>query len=303
MRAKIILAMAVILLCAGCGAQPQAPPPLASPTQAPTLTATAEPSPTRTPQPPTSTPTLVPPTPTLAPLSMASGIDAIRQRMLHSRETWQSLWIQFSAVQFPPAGSDQFIRLARLQIWIRQPAEVLLLCVSTWGDADPDYIFVSDGTGFLEAELRTGYRQEGEIKLSNLGLFLPVVPLTEMIFECPPAGVVGSLVHALIYPAGLARQEGIYTLVGEETVARRAAVVVEFTTGPDDLIVDRYSLDALTGLVLQHQVLDRTGPTEWVVSEISVFPIVYDPEYPAGLFKLEIPQEVRFQEAPGAGNP
>ncbi len=304
MRILIIVATAAMFLITGCQAQPTAEIPLASPV----ITAQAEMPPSRTPELPTITPssTLEQPTPTpatpsptatWAPLDMQSDIDTIRERMVHSHESWQSLWVQFSAFKFPPQGSDEYIQLARIQIWMRQPGEVLLLC-GFLADADPDYIFISDGEHTLEAEFRTGFQHEGEVMLNPLGIFFPQVENPEESFDCPPKGMVINLVREMIFPAEIARREGNYTLTGEDSVSRRAALVIEFRDQADDLIFDRYWIDVLTGMVLEHHVIDMTGGSVWVVSEISVFPLVFDPEYPADFFKLEIPEVVKFQEAP-----
>jgi len=304
MKIKIIRVAAVMLLVAGCQVQPTGEVSLASPT----VTSQAEVPPTSTPTLPTVTPPSTPeqptptlatpsPTATLAPLNMQSDIDTIRERLLHSHESWQSLWVQFSAFKFPPQGSDEYIQLARIQIWMRQPGEVLLLC-GFLADADPDYIFISDGEHTLEAEFRTGFQQEGEVMLNPLGIFFPQVENPDESFDCPPKGMVTDLVREMIFPMEIARREGSYTLVSEDTVARRAALVVEFRAQPDDLIFDRYWIDVQTGMVLEHHVIDMTGESLWVVSEISVFPLVINPQYPADFFKLEIPEEVKFQEAP-----
>jgi hypothetical protein len=312
MRIHSLIVIAVMFLGAACSATPLGTPVIEATTLAASGTERAEISPSRTPalptvtpsstaEPPIPTPATPSPTATWAPLTMQSDIDSIRERMLHSHESWQSLWVQFSAVKFPPQGSDAYIQLARLQIWMRQPGEVLLLC-GFLGDADPDYMLVSDGRRFLEAEFRSGFRQEGEVRLDPLGMFFPRVENQEELFYCPPEGMVINLVEEMIFPAGIAQREGSFKLVGEDTVARRAALMVEFRTQADDLIFDRYWIDALTGMVLEHDVIDSTGGSVWVVSEISVFPLVFDPQYPADFFKLEIPEEVKFQEAPeGAG--
>jgi hypothetical protein len=296
-KINLLIAAAAAIFFAGCVGQPTASPTFKPPTLEPTVAVLAETPPTTTPLPPTSTPTIPAPTATLAPLDMDSDIEAILERMIHSHETWQSLWIQFQAVKFPPQGSDDNIGLARLQVWMRQPAEVLLLCGSL-GDVHPDYIFISDGSRFLEAELRTGFENQGEIALDPLGIFFPQVENQEKIFYCPPEGIVLNMVKEMIFPAVIAQREGTYEMVGEDSVARRNALVVEFRAQPDDLIFDRYWIDVMTGMVLEHHVIDMTSGSVWVISELSVFPIVYDPVYAPDLFKLEMPEVVNFQEAP-----
>jgi len=102
----------------------------------------------------------------------------------------------------------------------------------------------------------------------------------------------------MIFPVGLAQRQGTYELVGEDRVAGRAALIVDFTPQPTGPIVDRFYMDALTGVLLQHQVLDTTAGGERVESDIVVTRIVYDPEFAPDLFRLEIPESLCFQEGP-----
>lgn len=291
MRITTLIAATAILLLTACGGLPPATPAGEVATQAEIL-------PSSTPEQPTAAPpTLTSPAPPLAPLDLTSDIEAIRLRMLHSHETWRSLWVQFHLVVFPLEGSDQPIHLERLQVWIRQPAELLLLNGS-WGDVDPDYFFVSDGTLFLDADLRAGTIQEGDVAPGILEPFLPPEELTGAIISHPLAEMIGYPAGPMIFPVGLAQRQGTYELIGEDTVAGRAALILDFTPRPAGLIFERLSLDALTGLLLRQQVLTKTADGEQMLSDLYVFPIKYDPAFPAGLFTLEVPESVRFQEAP-----
>ena len=74
----------------------------------------------------------------LQPLNAKSSLAEIRQRMLHSSEFWQTLWIQFQVLEFPPEGSNTMSCADRLQVWLQQPAEALLL-LGCLGDCNPDY--------------------------------------------------------------------------------------------------------------------------------------------------------------------
>ncbi|HET7010989.1 MAG TPA: hypothetical protein VFI11_09460, partial [Anaerolineales bacterium] len=256
-----------------CGLTPPAPPTPEFAAQPSAITAVA-PRPSAT---------------ALAPLNLASDGETIRLRMLHSHENWRSIWAQLHAVVPLPEGTDDFIRLARLQVWIRQPNEVLLLRGS-FGDADPDYFFVSNGFRFLEANLVTGETQEAEV----LPGILP--PFSDSEETTDPISIFA--IGRLIFPAGLSQRRGTYEVIGEATVAGRGAVIVDFTPQATGLIVDRFHIDALTGVLLRHQVLDLSGGDERVVSDVSLAPIIYDAEFDPGLFRLAIPDNVHFQEGP-----
>lgn len=299
MKTRILIVTAAMLLGA-CETQPLAPPATEAARQEATATpqvemvttSTVEPNTTA---PPTSTPTAPPAAP--APLDLSSDLETILQRMRASHETWGALWVQFEAMEFPPPGTDQVAHLARLQIWLRQPGEVLLLC-GPMGDGNPDYIFISDGTRSLQADLRAGATHAGEVAPGPLGIFFPQVDGTQATFDCPPAGMAVNRVGALIFPADLANREGNYALVDEATVSGRRALTVEFTPAANNHIVDRLRIDALTGFVLHRVVLEETSANVWDVSEITVSRIVYDPEIDSALFRLAIPEGVYFQEGP-----
>lgn len=297
MKKVALRTAAMIVLLAACGGPPSATPTSEVATQAPAVSAQPDMPPSNTPEQQAASPTATSLAATPAPLDLTADLETIRLRMLHSHENWRSIWVQLHVVEYPPEGSDQLIHLQRVQVWIRQPAEVWLLSGS-WGDVDPDYFFVSDGTRFLEADLRAGTTEEGDVAPSILEPFFPPEAITDTINPHPLEGMIGFPAGQMMFPAGLAQRQGTYELVGEDTVAGRGALIVDFTPGPTGLISDRFRIDALTGLILRHQVLGKTGGGERVESDISVGPIVYDPEIPAGLFTLEVPENPRWQEAP-----
>jgi hypothetical protein len=253
--------------------------------------------PSGTPVLPAPSPTATSLAPTLAPLDLTSDLETIRLRMLHSHENWRSLWIQIEAVEFPPEGSDQLVGLQRLQVWIRQPGEVFLISGSL-GDADPDYVFISDGARYLQADLATGATQEGDVAPYILEPFAAPEQITDTVTPHPLDGMIGYPAGSMIFPTGLAQRQGTYELIGEDTLTGRAALIVDFTPEPTGLISDRFRIDALTGVLLRHQVLGKTGGGERVESDLTVSIIVYEPEIPPGLFSLEIPENLHFQESP-----
>lgn len=293
MRTATNLVIAGMILLAGCAAPAAGTPTPEAPIETSAVSTQPGPLPTNTPQPPGATPTA---TETLAPLGLQSDLESIRLRMLHSQDYWHSMWMELEVTEYPPEGSDLLVRFLRLQAWIRQPAEVLLLRGPI--DGDPDYMLVSDGARYLEADLSTGLTQEGEIAPFVLEPFVPPEAITDTITGYPLAGMIGYPAGEMIFPTGLAQRQGTYELIGEDNVAGRAALIVDWTPQPTGLIADRFRIDALTGVLLRHQVLGKTGGGERVQSDLVVTHILYDPEFANDLFTVTQPESLHFQAPP-----
>lgn len=244
----------------------------------------------------TSTPTHVLPfpTPTSTPLQLLnkkSSLEEIRQRMLHSAETWNTLWIQFEVLEFPLEGSITMRRADRLQVWLRQPAEALLL-LGCLGDCNPVYFLVSDGTHTLGVDLPTGEKQLGDVSSSEetsaLELMLPH-PVNEMVFPALQFQRQGT--YTVI-------GEDTYAVIGEETVEHLPIILIEFTPLSDRSITESFSIDALTGIVLRREVITTKNGEISMDCEYSVSRLLLDPQFAPDLFKLELPAAVFFQEGP-----
>lgn len=244
----------------------------------------------------TPTPTHILPsaTPTSTPLQLLnknSTLEEIRQRMLHSSEFWQTLWIQFAVLEFPPEGSNTMSRADRLQVWLQQPAEALLLqgCL---GDCDPSYFLVSDGTQILGVDLPTGEEQLGDVPASDNGLAL--------------AQLLPYPVNEMIFPAMLFQRQGTYVVTGEDTygvigeekVEQRPIILVEFTPLSDASITESFSIDALTGMVLSREVITTKNGEISMDCEYTISALLLDPHFTADLFTLEVPAALFFQGGP-----
>ena len=295
MRNAITLVVAATILLAGCGRSPTVSPTLEAPTDAPAASTEPENIPPGTPDQPAATPSPTSPS-ALLPLDLTSDLETIRLRMLHSHENWRSIWVELEVTEFPPEGSDLLVRFRRLQVWVRQPGDVLLLRGPV--DGDPDYLFLLYGTRYLEADLATGATQEAEIAPYALEPFVAPEEITDTIYGYPLAEMMVYPAGEMIFPTGLAQRQGTYELIGEDTVAGRAALIVDFTPQPTGLIADRFHIDALTGVLLRHQVLGKTGGGERVESDLVVTRIVYDPEFASDLFTVGLPDSLHFQGPP-----
>jgi len=292
MRRTSALVVAAILLLAGCGAPPTDTPMVEAPTDVPSAPTPSETLPSPATEQPAATIGPTQAVATLLPLSLQSDLETIRLRMLHSHQNWRSIWLELEVTEYPPEGSDLLVRYHRVQVWVRQPAELLLLRGPA--DGDPDYFSVSDGTHFLEADLSTGATQEGEITPYALEPFVAPEAITDTISGHPLEGMIRYPGGEMVFPTGLAQRQGTFELIGEDAVAGRDALIVDWAPQPTGLIADRFRIDALTGVLLRHQVLGKTGGGERVESDLAVTHIVFDPEFPSGLFSVGLPETLHF---------
>lgn len=280
-----------VLLLVGCRAPAQTTP-TASP--APSLT------PTNTPEAPPASQMIPSAMPTLTPLSPTSDLEAIRQRMLHSYENWHSLWVQihvFSRVETLP-GLAIRPGLDRLQVWVRQPGEVLVLGGCT-GDCDPAYYFVSNGTRWLEADLDTGVTREGDVDPGILAPFVPPQAMTGTIAEFPLNKYILPPAGDMIFPTGLAQRQGAYGMIGDIPQTRRPDLILSFTPEENQGTVEWLDVDPLTGLLLSWQVFSQIAGGEQVqLASLEADRHVYNAELAPGLFELKVPPRLHFQEGP-----
>jgi hypothetical protein len=162
------------------------------------------------------------------------------------------------------------------------------------GDGSPDYFLVSKGARVLQADLLS----RAFTGPSILERLLPPEEIPATISGYPIEGMIGYPAGEMIFPDGLAQRQGTCELVGEDRVTGRAALIIGSTPQPTGPIVDRFHIDVLDGVLLRHQVLDTTGGSKRVESDVAVTRVVYDPEFAPGLFRLEIPEGLCFQKGP-----
>ncbi len=293
MRKNLQITFGLLIFLAACSASAPA---------APTQTLTPEPSltPTDTPIPPTASPTIPPITPTLTLLSPTSDLESIRQRMLHSFETWHTLWIQISSLARPDAaGTD--VRFERMQIWVRQPAELLVIACRYSGDYDPEYYFVSNGTRYLEADLLNRTTREGDVNPVSLTPLVPTAAKPGTIADVPLRKFIPAPAGDMIFPTGLAQLPGTYAPAGEARNINKSRphVVVDFSPEGMGEIIDRFNVDAFTGILLDWIVLSKLADgTQDELASYQAWPVVVDPEFAPDIFKLEVPSRLHFQEGP-----
>jgi hypothetical protein len=227
----------------------------------------------------------------LEPLSILSDVETVRQRMLHSNATWSSLWCDATLTWFPREGSNYLAQTERVQIWIQQPAQALVLQGPV--DGEPNRVWVSDGTRTLEADLEAGSTSEGEVPESVRQPFIPPDTLSDTIYLFPLAGMLGTALSDAIFPTGLAQRVGTYQVIEMGAVADRPALVVDWTA-PTGLVADRFRIDVQTGVILRWLSLGKSGGGEHVQNEYLITQIAYDVDFPPGTFSLQIPDPLQF---------
>jgi len=296
MHRRMFAVLLLLVLLTSCTVPPApAPEPTATPLPAseplapsPSVAPPLYETPTTAPVLPTEVPGS---TPDSEPLSILSDVETIRQRMLHSNATWNSLWCDATLTWFPREGSNYLAQTERVQIWIQQPAQALVLRGPV--DGDPNRVWVSDGTRTLEADLEAGSTSEGEVPESVHQLFIPPDALSDTIYLFPLAGMLGTPLSDAIFPTGLAQRVGIYQVVEVDAVADRPALVVDWTA-PTGLVADRFRIDIQTGVILRWLVLGKTGGGDQVENEYLITQIAYDVDFPPETFSLQIPDPLQF---------
>ena len=207
------------------------------------------------------------------PLSMDSSTEEIRQRILRSHTFWDSLWADGQIVMYPPDGSDGPPQSQRVQVWIVQPAKARILSGAV--DGDPGYLFISDGK-----QLRTG---EPVPAFIQDGAFSPPEEITDTVYPHPMTGFLPTPLSELLFPSGLAQRQGSFQVVGEGSLAGRQAVVVEWSM-PDGQRIDRFWVDARTGVILRQQNYGKGGGGA-LTGEIVLNAIQYDLDFPPETFE------------------
>jgi hypothetical protein len=221
-----------------------------------------------------------PPTPTPVPPPELRGALEIQQLMLTSHTRWQRLQASAMASLYPPPGMNAGTQNTTVQVWIEQPGKARVIAGPP-GQA-PDHTFISDGSS-----LRQDGGQPSPLPSGILEPFNPPNTPSDTVYPHPLAGLLGTPVSDLLFPAGLAQRGGEYRLVGKESLANREAYLVEWGRDPGELI-DRFWVDTQTGIILRHQSYGKQDSTT-PVSDLQLTALQIDPELPASLFDLNDP--------------
>lgn len=222
--------------------------------------------------PPTDVPSSF--TPNLAqlhPLTGASALDEIRQRMREGKRYWRTLQADYQLKTFiQKTGAQNEQQVFRFQVWISQPYysnEVFgrlndtqnLRHIIRYGRNYNMYI------GFAGAYLDPNWKEP-----LNVLLYSPV--LREMIFPGDADFILRDFSEAVVS--------------GEESVADRASLILEWGSSKGR-IVQRDWIDTLSGIVLRRQVIDPER--EFMISDMAAMSIEFDIPLSGDIFDPSIP--------------
>ncbi len=200
--------------------------------------------------------------------------------MLTSHTRWQRLQASALVSLYPPPGMNAGDQATTVQIWIEQPAKARVIAGPP-GQA-PAHTFISDGNN-----TRLDGGEPSPLPLDILEPFNPPNTPSDTVYPHPLAGLLGTSVSDLLFPAGLAQRGGEYRLVDKESIVNREAYRVEWGREPGELI-DRFWVDTQTGIILRHQSYGKQDSTT-PVYDIQLTALQIDPELPPSLFDLNDP--------------
>lgn len=240
------------------------------------------------------TPTIASDSPEAGPasLTMDSTSEEIRQTLLDSSFRWRSIFMDAQVT-----SSTEEPR--RVQVWVEQPS-LSLRMLSGPLDGSAEIFRVTDGMTLLDLNILRG---ESEISpFLGQTILLPYTP--------SPAGTTPGVVEphllstsvdpslgVLLFPSGLAQNEGTFKPVGMEVLTYRLCLVVEWTYVQNELPSYRAWVDVSTGVFLRYQQFEKAGGTE-VLSEVNATRVDYDLPFGAELFRPVVEAMPDFSNDP-----
>jgi outer membrane lipoprotein-sorting protein len=216
-------------------------------------------------------PTSPPNESSLKPLTSSSNFNQVRERLESSWKLWKTLWVD-ARITTTQNGKT---RVKREQVWIQQPDNGLWLSGPVNGN--PTKVRIKSNGQTVQVNLESRNRKElGDTRL------------------------VPSLLYKMLLPYWpLALQDGTYQITGEEIVAGRQAIVVQYTN-VEGQKADRLWVDAESGVILRwvNVAISKSGSGNKTSQEIEITSIVYNADFPQELFNLKSPPPMKFAEAP-----
>lgn len=228
------------------------------------------------------------PTPTLASdsleaappsLTVDSTSDEIRQTLLDSPFRWRTI---FMDAQVTSLTSDP----RRVQVWVDQPS-LSLRALNGPLDGSAETFRAADGMTLLDLNILSG-----ESEISPFFAQTILLPYTPSPAETTPGVVephllstfVDSSISVLLFPSGIAQNQGAFKPVGMEVLAYRLCLIVEWTYIQNELPSYRAWVDVSTGVFLRYQQFDKGGGAD-VLSEVNVTRVDYDLPFSVDLFR------------------
>jgi len=216
-----------------------------------------------------------------SPLTLGSDPETIRRKMLYSHNLWQQVWVDAKLTSYDMDGIT-FLQSNHHQVWVDQPTGRFRLLSAPLDQAAVDCT-VSDGQRGLTMNLETGHTES--FTAPQIQGFTPPEAVTDTIYTHPLDGTLGTPLSAALFPAGLAQRGGSYNPISVEVTAGRTAVVVDWQLSDQGGRIDRFWIDADTGIILRWQNFGKSGG-ELVTVEYVINTINYNVSFPDELFQV-----------------
>lgn len=199
------------------------------------------------------------PLPAPAPLSLDASINEIQQRALQSSKLWQTLWMDMVILQYGLPGNPNPPRLVeRRQVWMARPFFVRVIYGANLNSPDGTYTLAGNQMywrAFSQPLVYTNlnFNQALDTSLSKLTL---------------PA-------HLFADPQG-------FSISGNETIAQRPTLVLDWRNSRGDLVY-RFWIDREYGLTLKRREF-WGGDGKHIAEDVIVGSAILDAELPAYIF-------------------
>jgi hypothetical protein len=222
----------------------------------------------------------------LTPAPFNLGLDStsgqIQKAMLESAAHWTTLSMGGTATFYLPDGSMQ---TAKEQIWLDPLNSRYRVEGSGFPGIADQYLKISDGTTVYNSNVNTGSAETFAFPDSaRVGQYIP--PLQPgTAYPNPLWGQIGTPLAQLAFPSDLAQNSGTCKPVGNDVIAGRGALIVEWTFAGNSLPSWKAWLDTQNGLILKLQEFGKEGGTT-LQSERIVENILLDAAFDESLFVI-----------------
>jgi hypothetical protein len=196
----------------------------------------------------------------IEPLTLASSPEQVRERILGSESNWDTLWQDVILVFYGPYGYVGPAEDIRVQLWLDQPYQTKVIAGSLKGR--PDFQYTGRDKEYHRASMDSILRWYYLAYDRHLAL--------------------GTDIDYITMPAsGLTAQDVKLVVQGEETIARRKALVVDqIRQGRSE---SRMWVDVITGVILRKRLFAESDPS-LVILETITNRIAYNQKFPGDIF-------------------
>jgi hypothetical protein len=222
-------------------------------------------------------------------------IQQIRDTMLKSHDTWESIHIESTTTWFSE-GKEESSWVS--EVYIEQPLLRGRLELSPVGEEPSVYWIVNNGEVY-ESNEETGESTQKMLPafVSN-GDGLSILPEqtegiliyedgTQTIFRHPFGMLMPSPIADYIFPVGLAQRSGSYEVWGRDSIINRDVWVVDYSRSQEGpgIIRQRFWIDTATGIILK-AVSYADLDAEQIIEETIVTSLTLNPSLTEKVFEL-----------------